>query len=163
MALVIDQKILDGNLLRLSVTGEVLSPQDLTELFQIIDSARSSKTIINLRELTSINSSGVATWITKIRLLQEKKVDLEFEQCAILICEQMNMIPQFRGNFPITSAFAPYFCSHCDSEHEMEFQIARNDNREVVEIPDQTTCPSCGKTMEFDAIKESYLSFLKNR
>lgn len=163
MSLTISPKDIDAQTIEFSLVGEILTGYDLDGFFKTLESMLQKKIVINLEGVRGINSIGVASWISHIKHLQDARANIELEKCAILICEQMNMIPQFCANFPVKSAFAPYFCTHCDSEHEVEFQIGPTDTLKTISLQDEMDCPSCGKTMEFDAIKESYLSFLKNR
>ena len=106
----------------ISFQGQINEKSNLEDLYVELLSRPNAKNCINLESIETINSSGVAKWIELIGKLEEQNL-IEFVHCPIGIVQQMNMVPQFKGRYHVSSAFAPYYCAKCDKEHDVEIEI----------------------------------------
>ena len=72
----------------------------------------------------------------------------------------MNMVPQFKGKYHVSSAFAPYYCAKCDKEHGAEIEIPEGATSSMVQVAESLPCKTCASTMVFDDVLDEYFSFL---
>jgi len=111
---------------------------------------------INFKDVARVNSCGVREWVNLINKIP--KAELSYDECPIVVVKQLNAVPDFQGKAKIISFYAPYFCEGCDKEAVtllQTSQVAANGT------PPEMKCPTCTKPMNFDAIPNQYLSFLK--
>ena len=153
-------KVVSDQIVEISIVGQINEQSPLEQIVHAISQLPGTKVRINLTEVENINSSGVGRWLEMINSFQKKKFDVEFIHCPINIVQQMNMVPQFRGHFPVRSAFTPYYCSNCDKEYIVEIAIPKGSQAKSISIKESLTCQICHSTMIFDDIADSYLSFL---
>lgn len=116
--------------------------------------------VINFRQVTFINSLGVRAWINLMRELSSKK--LTFQECTPEIVNQINMIPNFKGNAAIESVYGTFFCEKCEKTHEELFVTGKN----FPQPPDfklaSVTCKNCGHpNIEFEEVEESFFAFAR--
>jgi len=113
--------------------------------------------ILNLKQISRINSTGVREWINAIEKVS-KDVEIFFEDCPPVVVYQMTMIPNFTARAKVLSVFAPYYCAECG--HQEDILI----NMEGFNLDDglpERKCPECQSEMEFDDDEESYFYFLE--
>ena len=108
---------------------------------------------LDLAGVRRVNSAGVREWIDFVSGLKSRLTKLSFIRCSVAIVHQLNMIEGFGGGAEIKSAYAPYFCTKCNSEHADLLELSG-----PVTIQDTLPCPKCGGSMEFDELPQ-YLSF----
>ncbi len=116
------------------------------------------KVVINFRQVAFINSLGVRAWINFMRELGNRT--LVFEECTPEIVNQINMIPNFKGNASIQSVFGTFFCSSCNTSQEELFVTGRN----FPKGPDFTLtpvkCKKCGQdNIEFEEVEDAFFAF----
>ena len=115
-----------------------------------------SPLVFNFKNVASINSCGIRSWVNFLKELSGKEVI--FEECPPLIVRQMNMVPSFVGEAKVTSIFLPYVCDACDKEKHVLKEIEELQG----EIPETMDCDCEEKgEMELDAHPKQYLAFLK--
>jgi hypothetical protein len=144
----------------ISFQGQINEKSNLEDLYVEILSRPNAKNYVNLESIETINSSGVAKWIELIGKLEEQNLIIEFVHCPIGIVQQMNMVPQFKGRYHVSSAFAPYYCAKCDKEHDVEIEIPMGATSNTVQVKESMPCKACDSSMIFDDVIDEYLSFL---
>lgn len=115
---------------------------------------------IDLAGVTYINSLGVRDWVTFLRALAKRDVELTLERCAEVMVLQMNMIVDARGAARIASFYAPFACDACGWEGAK--LVATEDVQPMVSIgrAPETECPECAKQARFADFVDRYFLFL---
>jgi hypothetical protein len=112
---------------------------------------------LHLAGVNNFNSVGIREWIHFVGKLVNASTTV-FQECSVNVIDQINMIPNTLAGGIVESFYAPYYCQ-CGNETNKLIQVAAcRDNLNEFEAP-AFTC-KCGKTLEFDAIEESYFQFL---
>lgn len=117
--------------------------------------------VINLREVVSINSCGVRSWIHFLREA-EKGRQIVLEECAPFVVFQLNTNPSFRGAAEVKSVYAGCECPSCGHQKRVCFEKGRN--MPYVEgrgKPEPPRCPECQTVMVMDETEESFFAFLR--
>jgi anti-anti-sigma regulatory factor len=111
--------------------------------------------VFNFKNVTSINSLGVRTWVNLMKLLAGKSVT--FEECPPVIVRQMNMIPSFKGTAKVQSVLVPYVCDECEAE---AVSLVTQEN--FSQVAEAYSCENCKKgELEFDGNPKQYFAFTK--
>lgn len=117
--------------------------------------AANGKCTVNFKDVARVNSCGVREWVNLVTSIPA--VAFTYEECPIVVVKQLNAVPDFMGKAKVSSFFAPYFCESCDKE-----AVKLIKTTEIAgDKPPESKCETCGKPMNFDAIPNQYLSFLK--
>lgn len=141
----------DSTLVRLSgaVTERALLPTLASEL------GTTGKVRFDLGEVVRINSCGVREWIVFIRGLPQT-LETRFDNCSAPIVHQLNLIPDFAGNGPVSSVMVPLVCEPCNVLDSRPLGVEQG---KVPELPVHP-CKKCGTPMELDDFAETYFAFL---
>ena len=113
--------------------------------------------IFNFREIVTINSLGIRSWVNFLKELGDTQI--LYEECPPMIVRQLNMIPSFQGQAQVISIFVPYACGNCEKEH-----LELMDSEQLVH-PEQNLlegakCTKCGDgELEFDGHPKQYFAF----
>lgn len=119
-----------------------------------------SKVKFNLKQVESVNSCGVRSWINLMRELEKANCTVQLEECTSEIVMQMNMIPSFKGNAEIMSVYGSYVCDECGHEEDVLFTKGSNlPSGSNIDLPPKE-CSSCGAEMELEEVEEEYFAFL---
>lgn len=112
--------------------------------------------VFNFRNVASINSCGIRTWVNFLKELEGKTI--YYEECPPLIVRQMNMVPSFMGNAQVLSVFVPYVCDNCETE---DFALVQGEQLKQP-LQEAFPCNHCGQgEMELDGHPQQYLAFSK--
>lgn len=113
----------------------------------------------NLKELASINSSGVRQWILLMRQLKLVKISLS--ECPKIFIDQSNMVKDFiPENAKIVSFYVPYFNEKNETEKSILFVL--NEHYSVNSLfPMKKVVDEKGDEMEVDVIESKYFKFIK--
>jgi anti-anti-sigma regulatory factor len=130
------------------------------ELAELLAQLPPGPVIVDLSEVTRINSPGVRDWISWIARLEAQGVQLTFVGCPPPMVSQINLVSNFTGNGVVHSLFLPYFCPKCDDEKRVLVEAAHLEPPPA-EPPSQR-CEECDAIMDFDELAGSYLSFLND-
>jgi len=133
-----------------ALNGEFTEASDFASLLPQL----ASPVTLDLSGVRRINSAGVREWVNFAAALRKQANDVVLERCSVPVVHQMNMIANFRGDSPVRSIYAPYFCTSCNREHAELVELSQN-----VSLADSLPCPKCGATMEFDDLPDQFLSF----
>jgi hypothetical protein len=118
--------------------------------------------IFDLENIESINSIGIREWIKLANGYSDSKT-LSYKNCSVPFVDQMNMVPDSIGTATIQSFCAPYYreCNICTGEKSCLVDAITSHEQLLNAIPPEQTCNKCNEELEFDALEESYFSFLK--
>lgn len=150
---------------RLTINKQILQDELNVELIGAIDEDADFKDLLGLEQqnisfdfnqVNMINSCGIREWIKFIEVIPEQ-THIKYNNCPQIIIEQINMVHGFfRKGAEINSFYAPYYCEACGKEQKIHLEASQVKNRKA---PNKE-CPTCGETMDFDAIEAQYFSFL---
>ncbi len=132
---------------------------EVDEYFRQKDVPRIKKPLIrfHLENVANFNSCGIREWIFLVKDVGDLG-KLQFEHCSVSMIDQINMVPDSLGKGEIISFFAPYFCQ-CGGEVNRLIDVTDNytslQNKQAPEFK----CEKCGKSLEFDALEDSYFLF----
>ncbi len=118
----------------------------------------SNKCIINFKEVESINSCGVRTWINFLREFETNR-DIIFQECSPEIVDQIDMIPSFKGSAVVESAYANMACSNCS--FEKKFLFTKEQIEQDSEALSKVTCEKCGSDMEIETFEDDFIGIFE--
>lgn len=143
----------------LKVSGVVDEDNTLAGSLKKIDGRT---VIVDLSEVTRINSCGVRDWVNWLNDLGARGKRVIFVRCSPCIVNQINLVNNFVGGGMVKSFFAPYYCPRCDLEQMELLQVEAFAGMPQPAAPpvrggncNQVTCE-----MGFDDIEEAYFAFL---
>jgi len=127
--------------------------------FEALKKTGGTALLVNFKDVTSINSCGIRTWVNFVK--EQSSVQIRYEECPPLIVRQMNMVPSFLGHATVDSAYVPYVCENCEAE-KMTLVAANDFGNGNPNIPETLKCGSCGEgEMEIDGNPKQYFAFAK--
>ncbi|MCX6130980.1 MAG: hypothetical protein NTX25_18220 [Proteobacteria bacterium] len=116
--------------------------------------------VVNFKNVSSVNSCGVRSWINFMRDLQKDQKTIVFEECTSEIVMQINMIPSFKGYAKIQSVYGCYVCDNCGHEENILFEAGKNLPTDPSDSMQPIKCSSCSTDMELEESEEEYFAFL---
>lgn len=127
-----------------------------------IPKAPGKEAIFDLENISSINSIGIREWIKLANSFKDSK-SLTYKNCSVTFVDQLNMVPDSLGKAKVLSFHAPYFreCNKCDGEKTCLIDVIESKQDLDNGTPPMKMCGDCNEELEFDALEESYFSFLK--
>ncbi len=138
-----------GNGAFVTLSGPVTELANFSKLKSIGNVAR-----FDLSGIDRMNSLGVRAWCHFVRDAEAAGVALTFERCSPVIVEQISMISNFFGTrSQVVSLLAPYYCEGCGTEHT---QLIERTPNMPMQVPQQNTCPKCGKPANVDEPENMY-------
>jgi len=135
---------------------------DVDEHFRQKDVPRIKAGLITLvlEGINNFNSCGIREWIYLLRDMSELG-RIRFTRCSVTMVDQVNMVPDSLGSGSVESFFAPYFCT--DHGEVSRLIVVKDAERDLAERKaPEMHCETCKKTLEFDALEESYFLFAHN-
>jgi len=112
---------------------------------------------LHLKDVGNFNSVGIREWIQLIADLSQHS-KLSFHECSVSCIDQINMVPHSLGGGKVESFFAPYYCD-CGEETVKLIKVSEHEKELRQNQAPHFLC-ECGKTLEFDALEETYFQFL---
>ena len=112
--------------------------------------------VLNLKNITVINSIGVKHWYESIPELQSHGKSLEYQECSFCFIWQCSLIPAMRKNIKITSFETEFYCEECDEETSKMLIV---DQLDLDHLPPKLPCPHCNAIMT--AERQRIFEFLK--
>ena len=116
-----------------------------------------SELILNLKDVSRINSIGVREWLHALSAIAPQ-IQVVFEACSPMVVYQMNMIPFFVQRISVKSVYAPYYCEE-DDEQQL-FLIDIEDYKQTEQLP-SFQCPTHQISYLFDDDPESFFYFIE--
>jgi hypothetical protein len=129
-------------------------------LHELLGRARAGQLVLDLAQITFINSLGVRDWIRMQAAAQQGGLGVELRRVSEPLVHQLNMIIATRGASRVTSFFAPYACDACGREDSLLIDAIANAAQLQRLEPPAMTCPECQAKMAFNDFPERYFSFL---
>lgn len=118
--------------------------------------------IIDLSEVTRINSCGVRDWVNWLSELDARGTRIILVKCSPCIVNQVNLVNNFVGNGLVKSFYAPYYCARCDVEELVLLQVEAFAEMAQPVAPGVRgqRCTHADCQMIFDDIEAAYFAFL---
>lgn len=118
--------------------------------------------VLDLGDVTFINSLGVRDWIRFLAKLAADRIQLELVRVAEPLVHQFNMIVATRNGAQVRSFFAPFACDACGLEKSICLEVQPNLQALRALRPPDVACPTCRAPMAFNDFPERYFSFLRD-
>ena len=141
----------------LTIAGEI---DDTTDLASSGKKLQSSNAIIDLADVTFINSVGVREWVTLLDQLGSRGLRITLRNVSEPMVRQMTMVMEAKGEASVESFFAPYMCTKCGDERALLIHVAQHHASLAAGTPPPLPCARCGAPAEFDEFPARYLAFL---
>jgi anti-anti-sigma regulatory factor len=132
-----------------------------SKLAKVLDEVGET-TVIDLGDVTFVNSVGVREWISFLRNLHARGVDVTLVRCSEPMVHQMNMIIEVQVGATVESFFAPYECGSCGCESSMLLEVDAYRSKLEQGQPPPMKCPECAEDMFFCDLPDRYLVFLQH-
>ncbi len=115
--------------------------------------------VLNLKDLKSINSTGIREWIKQMQKM--KSVKIIFMECPKVFIDQVNMVQGFAPeNSKIMSFYVPFFNETTESEKNVLFSHGEHFSEgKLKNLP--KVVDDKGNEMEMDVIEAKYFKFIK--
>jgi hypothetical protein len=139
------------------LAGAIDEKARLTELLETVEGDR---LVLDLGGITFVNSLGVREWIRMQSVATASQITIELRRVVIPIVHQLNIVIATRGTSLVTSFYAPYLCTECDSEPDVLLDVTVHGQDLAKKQPPEMKCPQCSRVMEFTDPPEIYFSFL---
>ena len=147
----------DG-VLRIELTGRI---DEQAKLPPIALEPGVMKVVVQLQEVTAINSVGVRSWTNWLKDVPPGK--LEFTHCPRCIVDQFNMAMGFLPKGATVSSFqVPYFDSEAEAETNVLFKQGEDYDENAVTFLWQMKGPK-GQELDLDVIPKRYFAFLRTK
>lgn len=118
---------------------------------------RAPRITFQLEDVNNFNSCGIREWIYLVRDIGELGA-LRFVKCSVTMIDQINMVPDSLGNGTVDSFFAPYYCEDHNEVNRL-IEVREHLSKIAAREAPQMACEHCKKTLEFDALEDSYFLF----
>lgn len=124
--------------------------------------------VLNLKEVRSLNSVGLRSWLLWMKDLRNKVPRIYFQNCPQSVVTQMNILEGFLPMEAIVESFeVPFYCDECGTEEAFlarrgtDFVEGTTDHHESMDFKLERSCPKCKAVMTLDASADKYFNFLK--
>ena len=151
------EKFADGGIACLKFSGTI------DESFhgkKLGTTAKCDTLVLDLGGVKKISSFGIREWVDFVGAAQGQARQMVLVECAPKVIDQLNMVANFTGGGRLYSFYAPFRCDHCDSEHRVLLDVAKDletiKSMKLAERP----CPSCKASMYFDEDGATYFSYV---
>jgi hypothetical protein len=128
--------------------------------FSDLDLGGTSKVIVDLENVSAINSCGIREWIKWIRTAPAS-AHVIYKKCPKIIVDQINMVAGFLPeNGKVESFFVPYYSDASGDEKMILFSEGKEFKGNEVFPPGEVKDES-GDAMEMDVIEAKYFKFIQ--
>jgi len=121
--------------------------------------------VIDLQNVSSINSVGIRAWIMWFGNYQE--THFNFVHCPKALVMQMNMVEGFLpGKSDVLSLEVPFFCEDCDEEKDVMFHVGKEINLENGQVKltyDKSQICKSDCDPELDVSEVKFFRFLTSK
>ena len=130
-------------------------------LVQLGDEAKHIR--FDVSEVGRINSVGVKGWLFFLARVQAR-LSFLFMNISEAFVDQASLIPKMLGKpgTPVESFIAPFFCEKCKTRVAKSLKTSAIDLENFELDTLEYLCDVCRQPLEFDAVPEDYLRFLKH-
>ncbi|MEK6624565.1 MAG: hypothetical protein AABY86_06340 [Bdellovibrionota bacterium] len=134
---------------------KISGPIDEDFVYDEILKSPANKYILDLEDVTVLNSCGIREWIKFLSALGTA-CQVVYRNCPQMVIYQMGMVKGILcSNATIETFFAPYFDEEADKEVKILLTLD-----EVKHGKAPSKKGEHGQELEFDALEESYFRFL---
>jgi anti-anti-sigma regulatory factor len=137
----------------ISLSGEIT---EATDFGPLVPQVSGVSAVMDLAEISRINSSGIRQWINFVTALTRSGSRLTLERCSPPVVAQLNMSSDFARGAVVRSVLAPYFCASCKREYTREIAL---DEQAAARLLEPYPCTECGADCELDDLPDFFLSF----
>ncbi len=128
--------------------------------FSTISLEGAKEVVLDLEQVSAINSCGIREWIKWIKTAPSSK--FIYRKCPKVIVDQINMVSGFLPeNGMVESFFVPYYSDASDTEKMVLFTSGKEFKGSEIFPPDEVKDDKNGDVMEMDVIEAKYFKFLK--
>jgi ABC-type transporter Mla MlaB component len=113
---------------------------------------------IDLEGVTSINQTGIQSWVHFLEQLAQRGCAVRLEKCAEAVVILLNLVSAARA--PIESFKAPYACTSCARSEEACLVVAEHARTLRAGKLPTLRCQSCGGSMVLEDDPVRYVGFL---
>lgn len=138
---------------------------ETTALFNV-PMAGLKEIILDLNDMTFINSIGIKQWIFWTLKIPSDCV-VRMQNCPFVIGTQASIVVGFaKPNMKLESLKVPYACDSCSTEQlylahiNKDYFYAVGEKKAEVLLPESIPCPKCKQPMEQDFILDKTFKFL---
>lgn len=150
------------NQVELVLSGSIDEDSD----FNTIPKIEKNLLLIDLSQVTMINSCGIRDWVKWTKTLAPH-VQMHIKKCPKFIIDQINILQGFLPqNSLVLSFYMPYFCEDCNVEKQLlfergvHFQEATSEKEAFVDYDLEVLCDQCKTAMSMDVIPTKFFKFL---
>jgi hypothetical protein len=137
------------------MTGDINEDSDFRAF-----KADQAQVVLDLGGITSINSTGIRLWISWIKEIEGKKIELV--HCPKVLVDQMNMVAGFLPEgAKVRSFYVPYFEEKSGVEKSLLFSVGKEILNGQVHPP-AVVEDDAGEPMTMDVFPSKYFRFVKN-
>lgn len=140
-----------GNKAKVVLKGAIDEDSDFSPILKT-----SGPVSINFKEVQSINSLGIRSWVNFLKDLSNREV--HYEECPPIIVRQLNMVPSFLGKAKVLSVFVPYVSDDTDEE---KLVLVPSQKFEQNGFSIDETLKEGGQEYELDGHPQQYFAFAK--
>lgn len=130
------------------------------DLAPLLDGAHGNTLVVDLADVTFINSLGIRQWMRFISGAQSRGLRLRLRRVSEPMVQQMNMIEAARGGAEIESFYAPYGCDGCGREDTVLLDSSTHAALISRSTAPAIPCPECNRTMVLHDLPQRYFMFL---
>jgi serine/threonine protein kinase len=115
--------------------------------------------VLNVSEVTRMNSFGVRQWLAAIAALPGSMMRLYLLGCPTFFVDHLNMMASFGGAGKVLTVLAPYMCPDCGTGANEIIDVLVEGATLLRDPPDRE-CARCGTRLELDEAPETYFAFV---
>jgi hypothetical protein len=150
-------RTVEGATHKLNFNGHI----DEDAQFGSLELAGAAQVVLDLNEVSAINSCGIREWIKWIRTAPSG-AKVIYKNCPKVIVDQINMVAGFLPeNGKVESFYVPYYSDSTGNEKMILFREGSEFRNGEVYPPEEVKDEETGEAMEMDVIEAKYFRFLK--
>jgi hypothetical protein len=130
------------------------------DLLPVLEASAGGMLVVDLADVTFINSLGIRHWMRFIAAAQQRGLRLRLRRVSEPMVQQMNMIEAARGGAELESFFAPYGCDGCGREDTVLLDTANHAALISRSTAPGIPCPECAKIMTLQDLPQRYFMFM---
>jgi hypothetical protein len=117
------------------------------------------KVLLDMGEVTFINSCGVRDWSLFLKSFREGR-EVALDRVTDDIVRTMNMVPNFHARLPVRSVFRAYACGRCGKEEQVQFVEGKDYQVGSVPTLSPQACEKCGSPSDPVESDDEFFHFL---
>ena len=144
----------------LKLLGQLDETLDVNQL----ESNLKNCTFLDLQDITTLSSMGIAIWIRFFRDYFKRNPssqNMKLENCSFHVVEQFSYLPEFIHDFEVASVVVPFICGTCENEFS-DIEIIRELKKKDDYYELSKKCPLCGEDAELSYFCDNYFYFLED-